>query len=86
MAQFGSHDLVTVTQAASEIERSRRTIYRLIREDKIRWVRLGSGRGHLYVSRKSLGDYVDAGNLDAVGVETITDPRGSQDTSMGVAK
>jgi excisionase family DNA binding protein len=75
LAQFGSHDLVTVTQAATEIDRSRRTIYRLIREKKVRWVRLGSGRGHFYVSRTSLHEYVDSGNLAAWEAEPRPGPR-----------
>lgn len=62
MATFGNPDLVTVKQVETMTKWSRRTIYRLVAEEKIHAIRLGSGRGLLYVSKRSVAEYMKRGN------------------------
>lgn len=62
LAEFGRGDLVTVRRAATIVGRSDRTIRRLINEQKLRAIRLGSGGGQLYVEVPSLKEYIESGN------------------------
>lgn len=62
MNEFGRTDLVTVRKAATCLNRSDRTIRRLVQEDKLRAVWLGAGKGQLYIEVTSLRDYAANGN------------------------
>jgi excisionase family DNA binding protein len=58
-------DLLTIEQAATILGRSRATVYRIIADRKIDIVRMGSGRGRVFMTRRALLDYANRGVVRA---------------------
>jgi excisionase family DNA binding protein len=65
-------DLLTVTEAATRLGRSRGFIRALIADDAVRGVKRG---GRWYVSRRSLDAWVDGGELEPNPGRVVTPPR-----------
>lgn len=56
---------LTAREAADVLQISYRTLTRLVEAHQIEVIRIGNGRGRIFVSRRSLTDYINRRNIKA---------------------
>lgn len=55
-------DLLTVRDVAKELNRTVRNVYSIIDDGHLPFVRIGSGKGRIYVRKSDLEEYMKHGN------------------------
>lgn len=54
---------MTITQVAERLHNSRRHVERLLKNGEIDYMRLGNGRGRIYITERALTEYINRRNV-----------------------